>query len=332
MYTEERESISLMQLNAYYRDKRYSNKIWMMLFDLKKYISDFRDFILLPFCIGKKDMRQIKLQARAYLKPSLIYDHKQQYNFSHNEEIPYKTTGKIIKTKVVVYTSIFGDYDPLIDPLYKSENCEYYAITDQDIPINSVWKKYDTSSIDGFEKMDDYHKSKFCKMHPHILFPGYDFSIWVDGNVQIVADLYPLVDRINDKHCIAAFQNPFHDCIYTETRYNICQNNVSIDGLLNQVEGYRQEGFPMHFGMRELTIIVREHNNKHCIDIMNDWWEQVNLFTMRDQISLPYVIWKNNLAIDYIQLLGDNWKWNPRFLWYPHNWHISFDRDGEKNN
>ena len=54
--------------------------------------------------------------------------------------------------------------------------------------------------------------------------------------------------------------------------------------------------------------------------------EQVSKYTMRDQISFPYVLWKNGHSIDYIKSLGLNWRWNPRFILYPHNWHITFDK------
>lgn len=330
MYNEDKNSKSLMTLKTYYQDKREANKLWVKLFNMNKMAREFLNFLKLPFYIGRRDSRYIKLKAQAFLKPSLIYDHQLRYDFDHSYELNYHSTGKKVDTKVIVYTSIFGNYDPLIEPLYESENCEYWAITDQEIPQGSMWKKFDTKNIPGFDDMDGYHKSKFCKMFPQILFPENEYSVWVDGNVQIVADLYPLVDRLKDSCFIATFQNPFHDCIYTEMNYNICENNVSIDALINQINIYRAEGFPKHFGMREMTIIVRKHNNQECIDMMNLWWNQVNQYTMRDQISFPYIIWKSGMKMDDVQLLGTSWKWSPRFLWYPHNWHVSFDKNGKQ--
>ena len=93
---------------------------------------------------------------------------------------------------------------------------------------------------------------------------------------------------------------------------------------MNQVNLYKEAGFPEKFGMREFSVIVRKHNNAECIKLMEQWWEQVNQYTMRDQISFPYVLWKSGRTISTIQLLGENWRWNPRFLWCPHNWHINY--------
>lgn len=331
MYREDRNSISLMKLKVFYQDKREVNKIWMTLFNIRKKAKEFFEFLKLPLNFGKKDIRYIILKAKAFLYPGTIYDHRLVYSFNHSYEIDYQTTGKKIDRKIVVYTSIFGNYDPLIEPLFVSDKCEYWAITDQNIPENSIWKKYNTKRLSGFDGMDGYHKSKFCKMFPNILFPDNDYSIWVDGNVQIIADLYPLVDRLENDKFIAAFQNPFHDCIYTEMNYNICENNVDIDALTKQVEEYKREGLPKHFGMRELTIIVREHSRLECINLMKLWWDQVNKYTMRDQISFPYIIWKSGMSMKDVQIIGENWKWNPRFMWYPHNWHISFDNRNKRN-
>lgn len=325
MYIEDENSKNLMRLNAYYRDKRYRNKRLMSLFnareEFKKFIMLFKDILK----IRQNGWKKTKLKVRAFFNRKIIEDYNLEYDFNHSYELEYKSKGKKINGKVAVYTSIFGNYDSLIEPLYKSENCDYFAITDQNIPQDSVWKKYDISKVAGFDKMDDYHKSKFCKMFPHVLFPEYEYSIWVDGNVQIVADLLPLVDRTTDS-CMATFKNPLHDCIYTEANYVICQNNVKVKQVLDQINAYKEMGFPKKFGMREFSIIVREHNNPECKKLMNDWWEQVNTYTMRDQLSFPYVLWKNGKNIDFVQLLGENWRWNPRFIWFSHNWHIYFSK------
>lgn len=324
MYKEELNSISLMRLNVYYRDRRFGNKNMMALFNAKERVKKASKLFKDVCNVRKQGTAKTWLQIKACFNPRLTVDHTLTYDFDHTYELSYKATGKEIKGRIAVYTSIFGNYDPLIQPLYKSSNCDYFAITDQDIPEDGVWKKIDTSKIPGFDEMDNYHKSKYCKMFPHILFPEHEYSIWVDGNVQIVADLVPLVDRLKEDKVMGTFRNPLHDCIYTEANYNICQGYANQSQLVNQIDEYRKEGFPKQFGMREFSIIVRRHGDKRCIELMESWWKQVNTYTMRDQISFPYVLWKNGYTIDVIQLLGENWRWNPRFMWYPHNWHINF--------
>lgn len=318
-------SRNLMKLNVYYNDTRYSNKKLMFLVGLREHLEEVRIVFKGLINIRKQGIGKTWLQLKSLFCQKLVVDKKIEYSFDHTDELSYKIVKKHMPHEIAVYTSIFGGYDSLIEPLYKSEYCDYYAITDQEIPKDSIWKKIDTSALKDFNKMDDYHKSKYCKMFPHILFPNYQYSVWVDGNVQIVADLMPLVDRLGS-FTMATFENPKHNCIYTEANFNICQNNVKVDELKKQVDIYKKEGFPTQFGMREFSIIVREHNNSELKTLMDDWWKQVNIYTMRDQISFPYVLWKNNKPIDYIKSLGINWRWNPRFILYPHKWHINYDK------
>lgn len=220
--------------------------------------------------------------------------------------------------KGVVYTAIYGKYDKLTEPLYVNPNMDYYAFTDQEIPEGSVWKKMELSSFPQLEKLDDYHRAKYFKLFPYEFFPEYDFSIWVDGNVKLVADIYPLAIMASNS-AMATFENPHHDCIYTEGKYMVYYNRVNKKAIEKQVGDYCKDGFPAHYGMREFSIIYRNLHDEECYEMMKEWWHHCNIYTMRDQISLPYILWKHGKNIDYIKSLGENWRWNPRFIFKEHN-------------
>lgn len=324
MYVEDDKSINLMKINAWYKDREYlkgnakikekiSSKLRQLLWVINNLIH-----------VRNVGLKKLVVIVKAFFFPSTQVDTRIQYSLDHTYEIDYKATGKKINGKIAVYTSIFGGYDTILEPYYVSDKCDYFIITDQKISEESIWKKITVDNIEEFGEMDDYHKSKFCKMMPHILFPDYDYSIWVDGNVQIVADLVPLVDRMEGETAMATFRNPLHNCIYTEKNFLICKNAANYEQLEEQINIYRNNGFPKHFGMREFSLIVRKHSDSLCQELMRQWWEQVNRYTMRDQISFPYILWKNNLSIDYIQLLGDNWRDNPRFISMQHQWRHTF--------
>lgn len=220
--------------------------------------------------------------------------------------------------KGVVYTAIYGKYDKLTEPMYVNPNLDYYAFTDQEIPEGSVWKKMDLASFPQLSSLDDYHRAKYFKLFPYEFFTNYDFSIWVDGNVKLVADIYPLAIMADDS-AMATFENPHHDCIYTEKKYMVYYNRVNEKAIEKQVDDYRKDGFPEHYGMREFSIIYRNHHNEECYGLMKEWWSHCNQYTMRDQISLPYILWKHGKCIEYIKSLGENWRWNPRFIFKPHD-------------
>lgn len=322
---EKMQSINNMIINAYYKDKEESsqdNDPFSLSFKrlTHRVLKIFYHIVCLPKYGVKKTINNLK----AEINPQTIYDYYIKYDFDHDSEIHYEIKRDDI-SKVAVYTAVFGNYDSIKEPLYISDNCDYYAITDQNIPDKSAWVKY-TIKDEGFEQLDNYHKAKYCKLHPHELFPQYEYSIWIDGNVRIVADVIPLIDRMSKETTMATFQNPYHRCIYTESRFLIYHNAANLDVLHTQVSMYQKEGFPKNFGMREFTIIVRKHNDRDLIDLMEKWWTQVNKYTMRDQISLPYLLWSRGYTIDYIQLLGENWRHNPRFIAENHSWRHYFKK------
>ena len=101
-------------------------------------------------------------------------------------------------------------------------------------------------------------------------------------------------------------------------------NRVSKVEIEKQIGDYHKEGFPEHFGMREFSIIYRNLHNEECYQMMKEWWNHCNTYTMRDQISFPYILWRHGKSIDYIKSLGENWRWNPRFIFKQHDSLITY--------
>ena len=323
IFKENKGSKQLMCLNAYYIDN-YKNANVTMTIKVLQFLKKNLQLLKILLNLFKYGLPKSLLKIKVLLNRKLYQDCSLINDFGHEKEIKYKGSGKQVNGKVAVYTSVYGNYDIINEPLYISDKCDYFAITDQEIASDSVWKKLDCSHINGFNEMDNYHKAKFCKLFPHKIFPDYEYSIWIDGNAQIVADMYPLVDRLIDNHVMAAFQNPLHNCIYTERNFLIFIDSVNMEEIDKQINDYKNAGFPKHFGMREFSIIVRKHNDSKLQNLMDQWWEQVNKYTMRDQISFPYILWKNGETIDYIQMFEGNWRNNPRFLHHMHKWSHKF--------
>ena len=50
---------------------------------------------------------------------------------------------------------------------------------------------------------------------------------------------------------------------------------------------------PQNYGLSENSILIRRHNKIEVKNIMNRWWKEIISHSHRDQLSLPYVCWKN---------------------------------------
>lgn len=216
------------------------------------------------------------------------------------------------KSKVVVYSCIWGPYDKIAEPLYYNPAIDYILVTDQEVPASSKWSKMNFPNVGLLDSMGPSAVNRYCKMMPHVLFPDYDYSIYIDGNIQIVTDLMPLIADLGE-HTIGIHSYPV-DCIYNMKNAIIAGKKATKESLDCQIKNYKREGFPKHYGAFECNVLVRKHNDNDIIKLMESWWEEyISTSSKRDQISLPYVLWKSNKTADFIYSLGPDVRLNPRF-------------------
>lgn len=232
------------------------------------------------------------------------------------EKITHPTnTARLLQDndRIAIYTVIFGDYDIIQDPMYITPNTDYFILSNQKNIISSIWKTIDINrfkkEIKGF---DNLSCARFFKTHPHLLFPEHRYSIFIDGNIQAITDMRPVIQMLGNNF-IAIHQQPGRDCIYEEADAVIALKKANPQTVHSQTEKYKREGFPSHFGLFQTNVLVREHNLPQCIKIMEEWWTEISTHSKRDQLSFTYVLWKNNLDSTAVSLLGPNTALNPRF-------------------
>ena len=224
----------------------------------------------------------------------------------------------IRKEKIVVYSALFGNYDLIREPLLSPENIDYYLLTDHRIPENSLWKHYEESRVLPREILGDpVLCNRWCKMHPHLLFPEYDYSIYVDANIWIFSDLTPAAAWL-DRYPAAMFRHKKRDCVYEEIQACIDQNKAGTDSLRKHQEVIRAQGIPRHWGLLEASIIARKHSDRQCILLMDSWWEAFLRNSRRDQVSLIEVLWKAGIKPEQIGKLGRNLQRCNMFIQMPH--------------
>ena len=284
----------LIKENRYYLDKYYSKGIPKGGIRLMtKSIRIIRTFGVLGLLK--------KLQKKASKG-------KKYFSDTFEEEYP---DVKTLKGRIAVYTAIIDRYDNLLEPKYISPHCDYFIFTDMEISSNSVWRKKDLPTDEYYISLGKYQKAKYFKIFPHKLFPDYDYSVWIDGNILIYGDLAPFVERMGDTF-LAEFEHPTNNCVYDEAFSIVSQGKAPGKEVRKQISAYKTAGFPRHYGLLENSLIIRKHNNKLCIELMNEWWRQMVEHTWRDQLSLTYSMWKCGIGMENITVLGPCWRWNPR--------------------
>ena len=216
--------------------------------------------------------------------------------------------------RLAIYTSVWGNYDKIMEPIIKGPNCDYYIITDQEIPNKSIWKKIEPKNQpEGFATWHPAIKNRYYKMHPHEIFKEYEYSIYIDGNVRPVTDLYPFLIHMKKHHKeFALFRHPIFDCLYDSAEHLKKIELVDSSVMDLQVEKYRLQEFPEKFGFFECGLILRKHHVMKCQRAMETWWNEYQNGVKRDQQSFTYALWKNGIDTSDVCILGDNIRENSR--------------------
>ena len=237
-----------------------------------------------------------------------------ELSYSYKDE-NYDYTGLSGK-KIAVYKCITGNYDKIIAPEYKSERVDYILFTNNKNVKSDDWKIVYIDNVDG---LNDAMLNRYVRMHPGRFLNGYDYAVYVDGNMIIYSDLSCLVNRINKKYGVAFSMHSTRKKITSE--YAACRalKKGNDEKMHAQIDRYLSEGMPNDYGLLETTVIAIDLKNKRAIDILDRWWDEfLSAGSMRDQVALPYVLWKNNIKVTEIGTLGNNIWLNPKFTKVKH--------------
>lgn len=206
--------------------------------------------------------------------------------------------------RIAVYTCIIGAYDSIKEPVFRPDNCDFYMITDQEIPKNSVWKKIDVQQMDEVREIENPTLlNRYFKMNPYEVFSDYRYSLYVDGNFRIITDPTEYVNHIS-RYGIGFLDHGVRKCLYDEIRSCIELNKAPKEQLLKLEEYFRSAGMPEKYGLLYGGIIARDHSNEMGKEISKAWWEAFKENPMRDQILLPYVLFKKNIPVSALTTLG----------------------------
>lgn len=221
-----------------------------------------------------------------------------------NKQIDYyKQLNNIKKMKKVVYTIIFGNYDTIKD-FKKQEGYDFYLFTDNISNItykNKSWKLLPIP--DNIKKLNisNVRKQKYVKLHPHLYFKNYDLSIYIDATFIIKGNLDQFLLRIiSPKYYLYIFEHPDRNSIYKEIEAVSSLKKEKKSIITRLYKRYIKEKFPGNTGLIEGCFLIRIHNNPECINIMNLWYQEINQYSHRDQLSFNYIKWKRKIKMKYI--------------------------------
>ncbi len=214
---------------------------------------------------------------------------------------------------ITVYTAVAGGYDKVRPP--RKGIAKRHVLFADSADRVSGWetKPFDTVLA------DPVRTAKAPKILAHRYAGDDEWSIWVDGNIELIAPAQSLTAEVDRAGCsIGLFRHPERYCAFDEAVTCIKRGKDEAERIAAQLARYESEGFPRQFGLAECNVIVRRHNDPSVQAAMEIWWEEIQKGSKRDQLSFNYALWRaglvyHELGNGLVNVLSD-----PRFIYHPH--------------
>lgn len=200
--------------------------------------------------------------------------------------------------RIAIYTAIFGQYDSLKRQTFQSPSVDFLCFTDTTVQDPQNWRVINVPS-QGNARL----QAKYYKLLPHLVpeLQNYDAVIWIDGTVQITRDDFAewMLSHIKTSGW-AMFAHHEMNCLYDEADAMARTLKYAHMPIREQSAHYREENCPAQSGLYMAGLIARDMNHPQWRALCDAWWTENTDWTLRDQISLPYVLWKQNGTLDIV--------------------------------
>ena len=172
----------------------------------------------------------------------------------------------------VVYTALTNGYDHLTQISCVKPGYDYICFSN-DFKESKIgmWTIRQIPCV----VEDKQRLSRFPKLQPYRVLTEYDFSIYIDANVDIVTDVvYQSAERLySEGVLLAGLKHQLRNCAYRES-FEVMVRGVekNTKKVIEQMKKYVAEGFPFDYGMYEANVIYRRHNDPLVVKQCDEWW------------------------------------------------------------
>lgn len=194
--------------------------------------------------------------------------------------------------KFVLYTAIFGKMGRFNIPNVSIPDVDKICLTD--LNVSSNFYKIEKMELNHLISVMRQRWVKICI--PNEIFDNYEYSVYVDCKRPYSVDFDYLMSCMEADSDIVTRRHRRRSCIYDEGQFCIEKKKDNKRIITKQLDFYRSQDYPAHNGLHASGLLFRQHTEK-MKEFSERWWQQVERFSHRDQISLPYVGWKYGMKI-----------------------------------
>lgn len=190
---------------------------------------------------------------------------------------------------VVLYTCVVNNRDRPKIIEYK-DDFEYILFSDKN------YKDTDWNVMPlVWSHVDPVRTARFHKHNPFKIFPHAEYVIWLDATHWPYKSLKILLKDFD----ISCMKHVLRNNITEEAE--VClKNQMDKEELIRgQLEFYKKSGFLDNMGLFSTSCVISK-NTINSQKFHNLWWDEICSWSKRDQISLPYCLWKLPIKFEVI--------------------------------
>lgn len=199
---------------------------------------------------------------------------------------------------VAVLSANLGGIDVPLKHVEQSVPHDYHLFTDKNF-------------LPRVKAMTARLQAKIPKYFGWQLKPGYDFYLWIDGNLTLSHkdSLKYLLDNCQD-YDIVVLKHPRRDTIYWEYRYlwRAFNSRTSSNYLTSR---YENELWDEQYAVikadkdyvDDLLVnggVFMYRNTPEVHQMFKEWWYHVSRYLIMDQLSFAYVLKKSGLRLNVL--------------------------------
>lgn len=192
---------------------------------------------------------------------------------------------------LVIYTAVVGGYDKLrAVPDPRPPFTDFVCFSDEDLKVEG----WEVRRLKRKFPEDPTRDSRRPKLNPHLFVPGYQCSIWHDANFSFLRNPAELFGYFRED--LAFFAHPDRACVYAELKACLKLKKDDPAKMQAQIARYEAAGYPHSAGLWMGGVILRRHTGA-TLRFDEAWWKEVADGSRRDQLSLPFVRWRQSLPL-----------------------------------
>ena len=218
--------------------------------------------------------------------------------------IIYKNILSIIMNNIFAMNSTIsiiminiGNYEYYreFNDLPNKHKVDWFYFTDNNIE-SSFWNIININKIEEIKNLNNRMKTKYIKMNTHKILSDYEYYFIIDAsfpisNKNFINDLFNILPQKlmvylhNSRRKERNIKNEVIRCSKLKS--------VNKDKLKQQLKDYLDDNYPDKNGVLYSCGIILKQNNENLNKMMELWYKHNILYTSRDQISFPYLLWEN---------------------------------------